>query len=350
MTSPAAVSPRPLVDSFERRISYLRVSITDRCNLRCVYCMPAAGVEWKPRPDILTIEEILAVVAVARDLGVRKVRVTGGEPLVRRGCVDLIAGLRELGIAEIGLTTNGIRFAEQAEALQAAGLTRVNISLDTLDPERFRQITRGGDLARVHAAIDAALAFDLAPRLNVVAMRGFNDDELPALADLARERPLTVRFIEVMPFTGLVDQRLRQEAPVAADCDTRSVEALSLEEVRARLGIPESALAATPLGQLPQLSTAGPAEYVRLPGYRGEIGFIASMHQHICERCNRIRMTADGWLKPCLLGDERIAVRDAVRSGDRAAVVAAFEELMRLKPAQGLRAGSRPEAMTQVGG
>ncbi|NUP98612.1 MAG: GTP 3',8-cyclase MoaA, partial [Armatimonadetes bacterium] len=291
LSSPCSSARRSLVDGFRRHITYLRVSITDRCNLRCVYCMPAGGALWKPRDEILSYEEIIKVVRVAQQQGVRKVRVTGGEPLVRHGCADLIAMLAELGLAEICLTTNGIRFAEQAATLRDNGLSRVNISLDTLNPERFRAITRGGELARVLEAIDAALDLGLQPRINIVAMRGFNDDELPALAALTMDRPLTVRFIEVMPFTGEADERLRTTAPKPVDCESREVEPLPLEEVRAALGLP-AVLELSTAGELPVLNTLGPAEYTRLPGAVGEVGFIASMHQHICERCNRVRLTA----------------------------------------------------------
>lgn len=338
-----------LTDGFRRSITYLRVSITDRCNLRCVYCMPADGMVWKPRDEILSYEEIVRIVMVAQRRGVRKVRVTGGEPLVRHACVDLIGMLSELGLEEVCLTTNGIRFAEQAEALKRAGLTRVNISLDTLDPAKFAEITRGGQLAKVHAAIDAALALDLQPRINVVAMQGFNDDELEALAGQTIDRPITVRFIEVMPFTGSADEDLRKAAPTAPlDCETRQVSQLPLEEVRRRLGLPEQL--SLPGSSLPVLNTLGPAEYVRLPGAKGEVGFIASMHRHICERCNRVRMTADGLLRPCLLGEEHVNVRDAARRNDVAGIEAAFDELMRIKPEHGVRDVGQAEAMSMIGG
>lgn len=341
----------PLRDTFRRAITYLRVSITDRCNLRCVYCMPADFADWKPREHLLTYEEIVRIVRVAQRLGVRKVRITGGEPLVRRDCVTLIRRLGELELDELCLTTNGLHFAEHAAALKDAGLTRVNISLDTLDAAKFRAVTRGGRIEKVHAAIDAALALDLQPRLNVVAMAGFNDDELEAFAHLTIERPLTVRFIEVMPFTGSTDPDLLAAAvdkPI--DCESRMVQPLPLESIRRRLGLPEKLALSNGAGQLPVLNTLGPAEYARLPGALGEIGFIASMHQHICERCNRVRMTADGYLKPCLLGDEKVFVRDAARFGTDDDIRACFAELMRIKPEHGIRDSRRPEAMSMIGG
>jgi cyclic pyranopterin phosphate synthase len=353
--SPVAPAGGPraaaLVDPFQRTITYLRVSITDRCNLRCVYCMPAEGMQWKPREAILSYEEIVRVVRVARELGVRKVRVTGGEPLVRHGCVDLIAMLGDLGLDELCLTTNGIRFAEQAAALKAAGLSRVNISLDTLDPDKFRQITRGGNIERVHEAIEAALDLGLKPRINVVAMAGFNEDELAGLADLARERPITVRFIEVMPFAGSLGGEA-DEGLVAkpVDCESRTVQPLPLEAVRRALGLPEELLLQQTSGGLPVLNTLGPAEYTQPAGYQGRLGFIASMHQHICERCNRVRMTADGWLKPCLLGDEKVDVRTPARHGTDDDIRSAFAALMSIKPLHGTRDSGRPEAMSSIGG
>ncbi|MBI2298972.1 MAG: GTP 3',8-cyclase MoaA [Armatimonadetes bacterium] len=340
-----------LVDTQHRRITYLRVSVTDRCNLRCVYCMPEK-VEWKPRAEILSYEEILRIVSVARELGVRKVRVTGGEPLVRHGVPELLRRLMALGIEERCLTTNGIRFAEQAEDLRAAGLQRVNISLDTLDPDKFRRITRGGELSRVLESLDKALELGLQPRINVVAMRGFNEDELPALARLSLDRPLTVRFIEVMPFGGQSpDPRLRREAPdKPIDCEAREVDPLSMDEVRAIVGISPAVTLRQVEGELPVLNTLGPAEYTQLPGAMGRLGFIASMHEHICERCNRVRLTADGWLKPCLLGSERVLVRDAARSGTDDDIRAAFGELMRIKPVRGTRDVGWEEAMAGIGG
>lgn len=351
MMQTATQAGRRLVDTFRRTITYLRISITDRCNLRCVYCMPAEGMEWKPRETILSYEEIVRIVRVAQGLGVRKVRITGGEPLVRRDCVTLIEQLGALGLEELCLTTNGIRFAEHAEALRAGGLSRVNLSLDTLDADKFREITRGGQIEKVFAAIDAALALDLAPRINVVAMRGFNDDEIEAFGQLTIDRPLTVRFIEVMPFTGSTDPaKLAEAVDKPIDCESRMVGVLPLEEVRRRLGLPEQLALSHGIGELPVLNTLGPAEYTRLPGARGEVGFIASMHQHICERCNRVRLTADGYLKPCLLGDEQVFLRDAARYGAESDIAACFAELMRIKPEHGLREVRRPEAMSMIGG
>lgn len=323
-----------LVDRFQRRVRYLRISVTDRCNLRCRYCLPASGIVWKPRDEILSFEAIERIVAAGLRLGITKVRLTGGEPLVRPGLVALVARLHRLGVPELCLTTNGLLFARLAPALRDAGLARVNLSLDTLAPDKYRDVTRGGDLAKVHAAIDAAFAEGLQPRLNVVAMRGFNDTELPAFADLTRHRPLDVRFIELMPF-----------GDGYASCEQRELAGLTVPEMIAALG------PALPPAEQPDPSAAcGPAVYRRYPGAPGRVGFIAAMNEHICGACNRVRLTADGLLRPCLLRSESVSVRQAAEAGDDQGVTSAFEQLLQLKPAHGLRSRARPEAMAAVGG
>ncbi len=326
--------PPCLTDGFRRRITYLRVSLTDRCNLRCRYCLPAHGVRWRPRDEILSLEEIVRVASVARELGVRKLRLTGGEPLVREGCVELVSALSRLGFEELCLTSNGLLFGPLAGDLKRAGLDRVNLSLDTLDPARYHAVTRGGDLARVLDAVDQALAWDLRPSLNVVVMRGLNDSELPAFVELAHRRPLTVRFIELMPFGS----------GETGDCEVRDAEAVTVEEMLAVTGL--SLDAAQPAaGPAP-----GPALFPPLPGAAGRVGFIAAMHDCICASCNRVRLTADGRLKPCLLGDREVPLRDAARRADQTALRAAFEQLMTIKPEHGLRHLRRPEPMAAVGG
>jgi cyclic pyranopterin phosphate synthase len=323
-----------LVDRYARHVRYLRISLTDRCNLRCVYCLPAHGVVWKPKDSILSYEAIEQIVSVGLLHGLRKVRLTGGEPLVRHGVVDLVDRLHQRGVPEICLTSNGLLFASQAAALQQAGLARVNLSLDTLDPDKFRAITRGGDIAKVHAAIDAALEHGLRPRLNVVAMRGFNATELPAFAELTRTRPLDVRFIELMPF-----------GDGYASCEGRDIAGLTVSEMAAAIG------PALPAADQPDNSAAcGPAVYSRFPDAPGRVGFIAAMHQHICGACNRVRLTADGLLRPCLLRSESVPVREAAEAGDEAAIEAAFGRLMQLKPEHGMRHVGRTEPMAAVGG
>ncbi|MBV8644829.1 MAG: radical SAM protein, partial [Candidatus Eremiobacteraeota bacterium] len=207
----------PLVDAFRRPITYLRVSVTDRCNLRCVYCMPEAGLPWIPKPEILSYEEITAIVRAAASIGVRSIRLTGGEPLIRRDLARLVGMIASVqGIDDVALSTNGLLLAEQAPALAAAGLHRVNVSLDTLDDARFTAIARRPGLAKTLAGIDAALAHGLTPvKLNCVLMRGTNDDELEAFAALTRERAVHVRFIEVMPVEENV--ALQRDVYVSAD-------------------------------------------------------------------------------------------------------------------------------------
>ena len=287
----------PLVDAFRRPITYLRISVTDRCNLRCVYCMPETGLAWIPNPDILSYEEIAEIVRAAASVGVHSVRLTGGEPLIRRKLERLVAMLDAIpGIDDIALSTNGLLLAEQAATLRAAGLRRVNVSLDTLDAERFTAIARRPGLERVLAGIDAAIAAGLEPvKLNCVLMRGTNDDELEAFADLTRARAVHVRFIEVMPVHENV--AMQRQAWISSD------------EVLARLGT---------LGALRPVDAPhgnGPARTFAYPGAFGTIGVISPLAHDYCERCNRVRLSADGRLKLCLFGDNLIDLRTPLRTG-----------------------------------
>ena len=283
--------------SFDRTINYLRLSITDRCNLRCRYCMPAAGVPSLDHNEILSYEELLAVAAAAVDLGVGKIRVTGGEPLVRKGVVEFIRQLAALpGSPEVVLTTNGLLLAEMASDLAAAGLARVNVSLDTLRTERFARISRREGLDRVLAGLEAAERAGLAPlKINMIPLAGINDDEIVDFARLTLQRSLDVRFIEFMPF----DENLEDFAGL------RLLMAAIMEEL-SRLGI---LLPVTTEGPV------GPARLFQYPGAAGKIGIIPAMSGHICGKCNRLRVTADGRIKPCLLGDEEIDLRRVLRSG-----------------------------------
>lgn len=287
-----------LYDSYQRPIDYLRVSVTDRCNLRCVYCMPPEGVPWREHAEILTFEEIALVVRVAAELGIRKVRLTGGEPLVRRGIVQLVGYLAEIpGIEDLSMTTNGLLLASMARDLAAAGLQRVNVSLDSLDPERFARLTRGGALENVLAGIDAAVNAGLQPlKINTVVIRGWNDDEVLQFAEKARRDGWHVRFIEFMPVG-----RGGMWSPAAF---------VPAAEIRARI---EATLG--PL--LPEDSPrgAGPARYYRFPEGMGTIGLISAVSEHFCSGCNRLRLSADGRLRPCLLCDEEIDLRSVLRNG-----------------------------------
>ena len=322
-----------LSDSFQRPIDYLRISVTDRCNLRCVYCMPAEGIDLLAHEDVLSYEEIYRVATAAAELGIKKVRITGGEPLVRIGLSGLIGMLAQIDtIDDIALTTNGILLARYADELKAAGLRRVNISLDTLKPEKFRLITRGGDLDAVLEGIEAAGIAGLNPiKINVVVMAGSNDDELTDFACKTVDDGWHVRFIEHMPFNS----------------EMASSSFVSVNEVRERLAS---------LGELEPCTFKGngPAKYYRLPQAKGTIGFITPVSEHFCFHCNRLRLTADGKLRPCLLSEQEIDLRQPLRQGISA------EELKTLikravdskprkhKLAEGLVPRNRP--FSQVGG
>jgi len=338
---PEMTSGAPL-DALQRRISYLRVSVTDRCNLRCIYCMPEEGIDLVPMEDVLSYEEIRDVVRVAASMGLRRVRLTGGEPLARKGLVDLVGMISALpGIEEVALSTNGIVLARHAESLARAGLSRVNVSLDTLQPERFRSITRGGRLEDVLEGIDAARAAGLTPvKLNVVVMQGMNDDEAVDFARSTIDEDWQVRFIELMPFTAL-ENTGQQPAP--------SVAFVSNGAVRRRI---EDALGAL---RPESRDGNGPARYYRLPGAKGRIGFISPLTEEgFCGRCNRMRLTATGKLRPCLLTDHEIDLMPSLRGGGGEdgiwrGIVAALAS----KPdAHHLGDGNRPwrRRMIQIGG
>ena len=287
----------PYYDSFDRPINYLRISVTDRCNLRCVYCMPAEGIPLRPHAEILTYEEIARIVSVVARLGIFRVRLTGGEPLARLGLVDLVAMIREIpGIEEISLTTNGTLLAPQAKALAAAGLDRVNISLDTLWAERYRTITRRGDLADVFGGIMAARREGLEPvKINMVVIRGLNDDEVVDFARRTLVPGWHVRYIEVMPLSG--------------GSHWTSDGFVSNEEIRRSIERTLGSLTPVPS------NGGGPARYYRVAGASGTIGFISPWSHHFCHSCNRLRLTADGQLRPCLLSDREIDIRTPLRAG-----------------------------------
>ena len=286
-----------LQDNFGRTIDYLRISITDRCNLRCRYCMPESGVESLPHHDVLSYEELLRITRIAVTLGVRKVRITGGEPLVRRGLVGFIQQLRALDPdLELALTTNGLLLAGLAQELKAAGLNRINVSLDSLNPARFREISRRDGLADVLAGLQRAAAVGFSPlKINMVPIHGVNDDEIEAFAELARASPWELRFIEYMPVSEGLDYSPSQRVS-AAEILTRLQ----------RLGNLETVCAA---------ASAGPANCYRIAGYAGVIGIIPSVSQHFCGECNRLRLTADGRLRPCLFSTAEIDLRSRLRAG-----------------------------------
>ncbi len=323
-----------LRDSFGRAVDYLRLSVTDRCNLRCVYCMPPEGIPLKPMEEILTYGELLRVVRVAVSLGIRKVRITGGEPLVRRGVVDFIRDLSGVpGISDLCLTTNGVALADLAGPLAAAGLRRVNISLDTVRRDRFAEVTRRDLLPAVLAGIDAAIAAGLLPvKINAVLLPGLHPGEVDDFLALAREMPVEVRFIERMPIGCLPT-----EGYVSADGIRRRI--LSLPGVRERLG-----------------SARDPAVTYDVPGFRGPIGIISPISRKFCSSCNRLRLTADGRLRNCLFARETLDMRGVLRGGAGDQDVAdLFRRAVASKPeghdlCGGGDAPSTAEPMSRVGG
>lgn len=327
-----------LQDDFGRRIIYMRVSVTDRCNLRCVYCMPPQGVAKKPHSAMMRYEEIARIVGVAAEHGVSEVRLTGGEPLVRPDLPLLVHMLSQIpGIEDLSLTTNGILLEGMAAKLAEAGLQRVNVSLDTMDEDKFRRITRGAQLERVWRGIAAAEASGLDPiKLNVVAMRGVNDDELPDLARLSILHPWHVRFIELMP--------LNNQLPWGPDFPQPDEMYISVSEMMARLS-------SLRLKAVEKTIGSGPASLYQAEGGQGLIGFISAMSAHFCANCNRLRLTADGKLRSCLLNNTEVPVLEALRSGED--ILPYLEKAVRLKPAQHLLDGeaySSNRSMTEIGG
>ena len=302
-----------LSDRFERTITYLRISVTDRCNFRCVYCMPAEGVELVPHEEILSFEEIVRVVEAGAKLGLTKLRLTGGEPTVRRDLPQLVAMLRSIeGIREIAMTTNGARLVELAGPLHEAGLARLNISLDTLNPERAQNIARRDFHAKVLAGIEAAAAVGFPLKFNTVVMRGVNDHEVAELVRFAHGYGAQIRFIEYMPMGLTAFSEANRMVPSA--------------ELRARLGLIYD-LIPDPAGD-----RHDPARPYICRNTGARVGFIGSMTENFCAGCNRMRLTAQGGLRPCLHQDVEVDVRAILRSGgDEAAIQAAFQEAAGLK-------------------
>ncbi|MCU0291629.1 MAG: GTP 3',8-cyclase MoaA [Thermoanaerobaculaceae bacterium] len=321
-----------LLDAAARRIDYLRISVTDRCNLRCRYCMPAAGVPEMGHGDVLRFEEIAAFVEVAAGEGIGSVRLTGGEPLARLGCPDLVRMLAVIpGVREVSLTTNGTLLPRYAMALRGAGLQRVNIGLPSLDATTYRHLTRGGNLDEALAGLDAALAHGFAPvKVNVVLLRGINDDPAP-FVELTRRLPVEVRFIEYMPIGPESPGRYFVAASEVLD---RLRELGPWEEVEALPG-------------------RGPAQHAfRLPGAPGRLACIAPVSDHFCRGCNRLRLTADGRLRLCLLSPREIDLKPALRPRpDAAALRALLQRAMTEKPRRmGDEADGFGRAMSQIGG
>lgn len=321
-----------MLDGFRRNIDYLRISVTDRCNLRCVYCMPEQGVEWLDHEDVLSYEQIIRLARVFAGLGLRKIKLTGGEPLVRKNLDRLVAGLSGIeGVEDVTLTTNGLLLEEQLPALRAAGLTAVNISLDTLNEETFQRLTRRTGVDRVLSAIDACLAVP-GLRVKVNCVPAAPEAELLELASLAKDRPLPVRFIELMPI-GL----------------GKGLKGRGERELRELL---EGAFG--PLTPREGKLGNGPCRYFTLPGFQGAIGFISAMSHQFCDQCNRVRLTANGFLKTCLQYEQGVQLRPLLAGSDEA-LAEAIAEAIRRKPLAHQFSKSRVDdgechMMSQIGG
>ena len=283
-----------MLDKNGREIDYMRISVTDRCNLRCIYCMPENGVCHMQHEQILSYEEILRVIRIMAGLGIKYLRLTGGEPMVRKGCLDLAKRLKGTeGIESISMTTNGILLKDRVHEVKQAGISSLNISIDALDPAVYEGLTRGGDLSQVLCVLRQALDEGLNVKINTVPVRGINEEELTAIARLAREEPIHVRFIELMP-VGCGGQ----------------IERISSAEVMEKL----EAVFGKP-AEDKELHGYGPAHYVKYPGFKGSIGFISAVSHEFCENCNRVRLTADGQLKLCLNHTKGLDLREMLRNG-----------------------------------
>jgi cyclic pyranopterin phosphate synthase len=325
-----------LTDSHNRKMDYLRISVTDRGNFRCQYCMPE-DIKFQDKSEHLSLDEMLVFAEACLQLGVTKVRVTGGEPLVRKGVVRFVSQLKELGFEDVTMTTNGFLLKENLDGLVEAGLDRINISLDTLKPEKFAFITRRNHFQKVWDAIMAALETPLSPvKINAVAMRGINDDEISDMARLTFEYPMHVRFIELMPLNG--------------DTDGSRFRSLFISG-REILDIAQRELG--DLRPIEKEDPAAPADEFKFEGAPGTFGVITPISEPFCARCSRLRLTADGKIHPCLLTDLDVPVRDAIRSEDPIpAIHKVLWETARIKPAAGLTLPeeSRKRTMSQIGG
>ena len=322
-----------MLDQYGRTIDYMRISITDRCDLRCRYCMPAEGIEKVPMSRILTYEEILRICRTAAELGISRFKITGGEPLVRRGCTELIREMKKLpGVEQVTMTTNGQQLAAAAGELADAGLDGLNISMDSLKEERYRAITGGGELSRTLSAVDEGIRRGIRTKVNCLLQKGFNEDEITDFAAFAFEKGIDVRFIEIMPVGfGNPDDGLPGDEV--------------LRRIRGRY--PE-------LIRDEAIHGNGPAVYYRLPEGNGAIGFINPMNHSFCGNCNRIRLTSQGKIKPCLCYEDSVDLRPALGAEDSdAALKAALEEAIMMKPAGHSfhdRETVEPRAMSEIGG
>ena len=331
-------------DSHGRVIDYLRISLTDRCNFRCIYCMPEEGVCALSHNDILSFEEIVRIVRVAADMGIKHLRLTGGEPLVRKGVVDLIAELNAIpGIESIALTTNGTLLPRMAEDLKKAGLDRVNISLDTLDEEQFHYITRRGHLQDTLDGIEAAVEAGFDPvKVNSVVVRSLNQDVFE-FAKMSMDKPLHVRFIEFMPIGE--DDELNETGWGKDDVipSDELLEIINKRAIEEGLGELKPAMKHTPEGW-------GPARYYEFDGAVGTVGFISPLSHHFCSQCNRLRLTADGLIRPCLFSDVEYDVRTPARAGDEEEIRRTLMLALGAKPDDHHDKVGTERGMSQIGG
>ncbi len=327
------------VDPFGRAITYFRISLTDRCNLRCVYCMPKEGVQLQSRTEQLSVEEIVRVVETAARGGVRRVRLTGGEPLIHPHVVEIVRRIASIpNIEDVSLTTNAMLLERLAQPLAEAGLKRINVSLDSLNPDKFKRITRGGEIDRVWRGIAAAERANLAPiKLNTVIVRGLNSDELSAFARLTIANEWHVRFIEVMPIGNAQDWGEGFPAPAERY--------VSVQEMKRRLSTCNLYPVSSPISN-------GPARTFRIPNGLGTVGFISPLGEHFCEHCNRLRLTSDGKLRSCLVLSNEVSLRESARNGQP--LEKFFEQAIAQKPEYhdmlvSTPAGSQ-RSMSQIGG
>ena len=325
-----------ITDQHGRSFNYLRIAVNEKCNLRCIYCMPEKGISFEPQDKLLTRKEVIRVIQVVAKLGVNKIRFTGGEPLLRKDLVELVSGAAETpGIDSINLTTNGILLANSAKSLKDGGLTGVNVSIDTLEKEKYTEITRRDYIDKAFIGLEAAKGVGIPSiKVNVVALRGFNDHELSSFVQLTKDYPLTVRFIELMPFDA---QQIWKTGKF-----------FRAENIKAEL-----------IKLFPEIKTASGSatEFTtfNVPGYKGKVAVIPSYSRDLCGACNRIRLTATGQIRNCLYAKNNFSVRDTIRSGGSDKDIAGlFLQAMWQKPIDGWiaqeAANNHPESMTKIGG
>jgi cyclic pyranopterin phosphate synthase len=326
-----------LIDPFGRSITYLRISITDKCNLRCVYCLPAEGIQWFKDEELLTADEIVHVAETAVSLGIKKIRLTGGEPLVRKDILEIVSRISKIpGLEDLSLTTNAVLLDKMAQPLAEAGLQRVNISLDTLQPEKYQKITRLGNFQRAWQGILAAEQAGLTPiKLNTVVVGGLNDDEIVSIARLSIEHPWHIRFIELMPVANEQDWGIGLPSN-----GRRYFSVQKMHEALSGLNL-----------EFVETAARGPERTYRIPKAPGTVGFISPLGDHFCNQCNRLRLTADGRLRSCLLVDKEISIREVLNSDEdiKSFLIKATAE----KPAgHALASHNCPDSrcMAQIGG